>query len=78
VIVTNRAPLDYVHTPDEALKRVEALLAEREDTSASAVIPTCASLGVLLEEREIQHIAGMRVVNPLRIAIRIAEVICTS
>ena len=78
VIVTNRTPLDYVHTPDEALKRVEALLAEREDMNASAVIPTCASLGVLLEEKGIQNISGMRVVNPLRIAIRIAEVICTS
>ena len=78
VIVTNRTPLDYVHTPDEALKRVEALLAEREDMNASAVIPTCASLGVLLEEKGIQNISGMRVVNPLRIAVRIAEVICTS
>ncbi len=78
VIVTDMAPLDYVHIPDDALKRIDTLLTEREDKNASAVIPTCASLAILLEEKGIQDIAGLRVVNPLRISIRIAEAICSS
>jgi Asp/Glu/hydantoin racemase len=78
VIVTGMAPLDYVHSPDDALKRVDMLVAGRKDRNVSAVIPTCASLAILLEERGIQNMHGLRVVNPLRIAIRMAEVICGS
>jgi Asp/Glu/hydantoin racemase len=78
VIVTDMAPLDYVHIPEDALKRIDTLLAAREDKNASAVIPTCASLAILLEEKGIQNIDGLRVVNPLRISIRIAESICGS
>jgi Asp/Glu/hydantoin racemase len=78
VIVTGMAPLDYVYSPDDALKRVDILLAGRNDRNVSAVIPTCASLAVLLEEREIQSMHGLRMVNPLRVAIRMAEAICGS
>ena len=78
VIVTGMAPLDYVYSPDDALKRVDILVAGRKDRNASAVIPTCASLAVLLEERGIQSMHGLRVVNPLRVAIRMAEAICGS
>jgi Asp/Glu/hydantoin racemase len=78
VIVTGMAPLDYVHSPDDALKRVDMLVSGRKDRNVSAVIPTCASLAILLEERGIQSIHGLRVVNPLRVAIRMAEVICGS
>jgi Asp/Glu/hydantoin racemase len=78
VIVTGMAPLYYVYSPDDALKRVDALLAGRKDRNVSAVIPTCASLAILLEERGMQSMHGLRVVNPLRVAIRMAEAICGS
>jgi Asp/Glu/hydantoin racemase len=78
VIVTGMAPLDYVYSPDDALKKINILLAERKDRNVSAVIPTCASLAVLLEERGMQSMHGLRVVNPLRVAIRMAEAICGS
>lgn len=78
VIVTGMAPLDYVHSPDDALNRVDMLVAERKDGNVSAVIPTCASLAILLEERRVLCMHGLRVVNPLRVAIRMAEAICGS
>jgi Asp/Glu/hydantoin racemase len=78
VVVTGSAPLDYVRTPDAAMEKIHTLLNKIENNNAAAIIPTCASLAILLEERGIQNLAGMRVVNPLRISIRIAEAICGS
>jgi len=77
MVVTDIAPLDYVSKPDQAMERVQNLLKEGAD-DALAIIPTCASLAILLEERGIHHLAGMRVIDPLHIAIRLAEAICGS
>ena len=52
----------YVYSPDDALKRVDMLVAGRKESNVSAVIPTCASLAVLLEERGCS-MHGLRVVN---------------
>ena len=78
IIVTQMAPLDYLRIPDAALKKIDTLLGKRKEPEPSAVIPTCGHLAALLEERGIESIAGLRVVNPLRISIRIAEAICSS
>lgn len=75
MVVTGMAPLDYVHRPDQAMERLKNLLKEGAD-GALAIIPTCASLVILLEERGIHNMAGMRVVSPLRVSIRLAETIC--
>jgi len=77
IVVTDLAPLDYVRSPDDSLNKIKNLLNKIESHSVSAVIPTCASLAILLEERGLQDLFGMRVLNPLRISIRIAEAICS-
>lgn len=76
VIVTDTAPLDYIRAPDQAMEKIDTLLAKRENKDAAAIIPTCASLAILFEERGIQNLAGMKVVNPLCVSIRIAEILC--
>ncbi|MBW2308822.1 MAG: hypothetical protein JRG73_18015 [Deltaproteobacteria bacterium] len=77
MVVTDMAPLDYVHKPDQAMERLKNLLKDGAD-GALAIIPTCASLVMLLEERGIHNMAGMRVLNPLCVSIRLAETICGS
>ena len=74
MVVTDTAPLDYVRKPDDAMERIQALLKEGTN-GARAIIPTCASLSILLAERGINELAGMRVVDPLRVSIRLAETI---
>jgi len=58
-----------IEQPETVLARIEELVSEMEDL---AVVPGCMSMAFLLEERSLTAVGGIRIVNPLRCALRAA------